>query len=115
MKKTIVLYLDDLDCEFAIQTLLESAGYIVRSVRSAEECKRAIEKIKPDLVLIDGFKPKEGILKIITKFKKTKMAYYNPEELDSEMEYKFENVLGSIESNFDNKSFLAKIKKLIGS
>jgi CheY-like chemotaxis protein len=111
----IMLFLDYPDTELAIQTLLESAGYKVYIVTSSQDCIKNVAQFKPDLLVLDALKPRDDIIRVVSKLPKVKMIYINSEDLDPQIEKLYGNIIGSVKSTFDNKGFLAKIKKMLKS
>ncbi len=51
--KTIVIIDDDRDYGNALQIVLENQGYKVRHALNVREGREAIEKVRPDLVILD--------------------------------------------------------------
>jgi DNA-binding response OmpR family regulator len=111
----IMLFIDYVDTELAIRTLLESVGYKVYIVTSSQECIKNVAKFKPDLLLLDALKPRDDIIRVVSKLPKVKMVYINSEDLDLRIEKLYGNIIGSVKSTFNNKEFLAKIKKMLKS
>jgi DNA-binding response OmpR family regulator len=52
-KKTILLVDDDVDYLFQQQLMLEKAGYEVIAADSQKEAESILQKVKPDLALLD--------------------------------------------------------------
>jgi CheY-like chemotaxis protein len=111
----IMLFIGYPDTELAIKTLLESAGYKVYIVTSSQECIKNVTKFKPDLLLLDALKPRNDIIHVVSKLPKVKIVYINSDDLDPDIEKLYGNLIGSFKSSFNNKEFLAKIKKMLKS
>lgn len=58
--KTILIIDDDREIAGTLQTVLQNAGYRVHLAINGIEGQRAIESLKPDLVLTDMMMPKMG-------------------------------------------------------
>ncbi len=52
-KKVILIIDDDPDIRSAIRVMLEQAGFVVGEAANGEEGLKAVERIKPDAVIID--------------------------------------------------------------
>lgn len=52
-KKVVLIIDDDPDIRSAIRVMLEQAGFVVGEAANGEEGLKAVERIKPDAVIID--------------------------------------------------------------
>ena len=57
MPKTVLLIDDDYDLLVAIKTVVEGAGYIVKTAVSGEEGLEAVRSSAPDLIVLDVMMP----------------------------------------------------------
>jgi DNA-binding response OmpR family regulator len=114
MNKTILIFDDDTDTRETIKTILEKNGYNVFTAVNCDACLKKIEKIKPDLVLIESFMSKKGILECVGKMKNTKIAYLITDEDEKEDLDLYKNVIGFVKEPFNIDEFLKDIKRLIG-
>ena len=68
-KAKILLVEDDADILFATTRILKSAGYEVLVASSAQECWKALEANRPDLLLLDVVLPDADGRKLCSQFK----------------------------------------------
>ena len=114
MAKTILIFDEDTDTRSTIKTILEKEGYKVITAITCNDCLKKIEKINPDLVLIEIFMSRKGILECVDKMKKTKIAYLISDEDEIEDLSLYKNVIGFIKEPFDINEFIKNIKRRLG-
>ena len=68
-KKTIMVVDDNPDIITIVRTILEGKGYNVMSAYSGAELLSALEKDKPDLVVLDIMMPQMDGLEVLTRMK----------------------------------------------
>jgi CheY-like chemotaxis protein len=122
MKKKIMIVDDEENLVELVKAIFESEGYEVIPAYSGKECLEKLEKVKPDLILMDMMMPgmtgKETTKKIREnpKTKNLKIAFLTVVRL-SEIgmeELKKLNVLDFITKPFDNQDLVRRVKKLLG-
>jgi CheY-like chemotaxis protein len=122
MKKKIMIVDDEENLVELVKAIFESEGYEVIPAYSGKECLEKLEKVKPDLILMDMMMPgmtgKETTKKIREnpKTKNLKIAFLTVVRL-SEIgmeELKKLNVLDFITKPFDNEDLVRRVKKLLG-
>jgi CheY-like chemotaxis protein len=122
MKKKIMIVDDEENLVELVKAIFENEGYEVIPAYSGKECLEKLEKVKPDLILMDMMMPgmtgKETTKKIREnpKTKNLKIAFLTVVRL-SEIgmeELKKLNVLDFITKPFDNQDLVRRVKKLLG-
>lgn len=122
MKKKIMIVDDEENLVELVKAIFEQEGYEVIPAYSGKECLEKLEKIKPDLILMDMMMPemtgKETTKKIREnpKTKNLKIAFLTVVRL-SEVgmeEMKKLNVLDFITKPFDNEDLVRRVKKILG-
>ncbi|MEM5834263.1 MAG: response regulator [Candidatus Aenigmatarchaeota archaeon] len=122
MKKKIMIVDDEENLVELVKAIFEREGYEVIPAYSGKECLEKLEKVKPDLILMDMMMPgmtgKETTKKIREnpKTKNLKIAFLTVVRL-SEVgmeEMKKLNVLDFITKPFDNEDLVRRVKKILG-
>ena len=122
MAKKIMIVDDEESLIELLLAILQEAGYDVETARSGEECLEKMERMKPDLILLDmmmpGISGRETCEKIRSnkEMKNQKVAFLTVARFseigkDTLKELK---VLDYITKPFDNDDLLKKVKKMIG-
>ncbi|MEM5794199.1 MAG: response regulator [Candidatus Aenigmatarchaeota archaeon] len=122
MKKKIMIVDDEENLVELVKAIFEREGYEVIPAYSGKECLEKLEKVKPDLILMDMMMPgmtgKETTKKIREnpKTKNLKIAFLTVVRLSEvgmeEMEKL--NVLDFITKPFDNEDLVRRVKKILG-
>ena len=105
-----------------VKAIFEQEGYEVIPAYSGKECLEKLEKVKPDLILMDVMMPemtgKETTKKIREnpKTKNLKVAFLTVVRLSEigKEELKKLNVLDFITKPFDNEDLVRRVKKILG-
>ena len=116
--KCILIYEDDQEIVLLCKTILIKNHYQVESLSSCENVLSDLEKIKPDLILMDLWIPEIGGEKAIIKIKENPTSQQIPVVLfsansDIEEICKKINADGYIQKPFDIQTFLDTIKQHI--
>jgi DNA-binding response OmpR family regulator len=116
--KCILIYEDDQEIVLLCKTILIKNHYQVESLSSCENVLSDLEKIKPDLILMDLWIPEIGGEKAIIKIKENPASQQIPVILfsansDIEEICKKINADGYIQKPFDIQTFLDTIKQHI--
>lgn len=116
MKKCVLIYDDDREILFLCKALLERNQYRVETLTRCENIIGDIERIKPDLILMDLWIPVIGGEKAITIMKKNRAIQNIPVLLfsaNSEIKEICSKVNADdcIEKPFDITVFIEMIKK----
>ncbi len=116
--KCILIYEDDQEIVLLCKTILIKNHYQVESFSSCENVLSDLEKIKPDLILMDLWIPEIGGEKAIIKIKENPASQQIPVILfsansDIEEICKKINADGYIQKPFDIQTFLDTIKQHI--
>lgn len=114
--KCILIYEDDQEIVLLCKTILIKNHYQVESLSSCENVLSDLEKIKPDLILMDLWIPEIGGEKAIIKIKENPSSQQIPVILfsansDIEEICKKINADGYIQKPFDIHTFLETIKQ----
>jgi len=105
-----------------VKAIFEQEGYEVIPAYNGKECLEKLEKIKPDLILMDMMMPGmtgKEVTKKIRENPKTKdlkvvfLTVVRVSELGME-ELKKLNVLDFITKPFDNDDLVRRVKKILG-
>jgi CheY-like chemotaxis protein len=71
-KGSIVMIVDDEESiRLLVESILKEEGYEVVSARSGKECLKMLEKVKPDLILLDIMMSKMTGLDVAEKIRKS--------------------------------------------
>lgn len=116
--KCILIYEDDQEIVLLCKTILIKNQYRVESLSRCENVLSDLEKIKPDLILMDLWIPEIGGEKAIIKIKENPASQQIPVILfsansDIEEICKKINADGYIQKPFDIQTFLDTIKQHI--
>ena len=116
--KCILIYEDDQEIVLLCKTILIKNHYQVESLSSCENVLSDLEKIKPDLILMDLWIPEIGGEKAIIKIKENPASHQIPVILfsansDIQEICKKINADGYIQKPFDIQTFLDTIKQHI--
>jgi len=121
VKKKIMIVDDEENLVELVKAIFEREGYEVIPAYSGKECLEKLEKVKPDLILMDMMMPgmtgKETTKKIREnpKTKDLKIVFLTVVRL-SEVgmeEMKKLNVLDFITKPFDNEDLVRRVKKIL--
>ena len=119
MKKNILIYDDDLEILFLCKTILQHHNYEVETLSKCEDVHKDIERVKPDLILMDLWIPVMGGEKAVALVKENKATEHIPVLLFSanadirDISEKV-NASGFIEKPFDVKSFVSIVQDNVG-
>ena len=75
MQKRIMIVDDEPDIRDSIKTILETNGYIVATAIDGDDCLEKINKVKPDLILLDIMMPGTPVEEVIKKISDIKIAF----------------------------------------
>ncbi|MGC8812226.1 MAG: response regulator [Candidatus Aenigmatarchaeota archaeon] len=120
--KKIMIVDDEENLVELVKAIFEQEGYEVIPAYSGKECLEKLEKVKPDLILMDMMMPemtgKETTKKIREnpKTKNLKVAFLTVVRLSEigKEELKKLNVLDFITKPFDNEDLVRRVKKILG-
>jgi len=122
MKKRIMIVDDEENVVGLVKAIFEQEGFEVIVAYDGQECLEKLEKVKPDLILMDMMMPKmtgKEVTKKIRANPKTKglkIAFLTVVRLSEigKDELKKLNVLDFITKPFDNADLVNKVKKVLG-
>jgi two-component system response regulator VicR len=122
-KKTVMVVDDGESLLILVKAVLESEGFNVITASSGQECLEKLKNQKPDLILMDmmmpGMSGRETTEKIRAdpKTKKLKVAFLTVARFSEtgKSVLKEMNVIDYITKPFDNKEFVKRVKKIVGS
>ena len=118
MNKCVLIYDDDAEILFLCKAILQKDSYRVETLSRCDDVINDIDRLKPDIILMDLWIPKIGGEKAIAILKKNSNAMHIPVILFSanteikEIGKKI-NADGYIEKPFDINAFKETIKKNI--
>lgn len=70
-EKPLILAVDDEeDLRLSVKSLLEDAGFLVKTANNGNDCLKKIEAVKPDLILLDILMPGLATKEILAGIKK---------------------------------------------
>lgn len=69
MAKTILIVDDDPDVIIYVSTVLEKSDHSVVTAKNGEEALGKVEKVKPDLIILDVLMPKQSGIKMYRELK----------------------------------------------
>lgn len=69
MAKTILIVEDELTMQRALKNKLEQAGYVIRAAADGNEALADMQKVSPDLVLLDLIMPKLDGISVLRQMK----------------------------------------------
>jgi two-component system, OmpR family, alkaline phosphatase synthesis response regulator PhoP len=121
-EKVLMLVDDEQAILDLLETILEGEGYKVVKALNGEEALKKLEKVKPDLLLLDFFMPGMSGLDVCkkirenSKLKDLKIAFLTVARFDKKAvaDLKKFNVLDYITKPFDAKDLVKRIKKMVG-
>ena len=118
MAKKILVVDDEYDIRESVKTVLAHEGYVVRTAVNGEDFLKTVEKVKPDLVILDILMPGLTTKEILGKLKEKKGSYKIMflsvvRVSDEEMENlkKLGNVVGYMTKPFDIDKLTGTVKK----
>jgi CheY-like chemotaxis protein len=115
--KTIMVVDDEPDNIETVKTVLEENDYEVIPCSNGDECLKKLKKQKVDLILMDIMMPGTPVKQVISKIKKTKIAYLTVvrvSEAEKEALLKKKNIVDFIPKPFDIDDLLKRVKKIVG-
>ena len=75
MPKTILVVDDEPDIRQSVKMILETNGYQVVTAESGDDCLQKLERLKPDLILLDIMMPGMPVSEVITYITDIKIAF----------------------------------------
>ncbi len=117
MVKTIMVVDDEPDNITTVKTILEKNGFKVVSAVNGDDCLKKLEKVTPDLILMDIMMPGTPVREVVSKIKNIKIAYLSvvrTSEAEKEELLKAKNIVDFIQKPFDIHELIKKVKKLVG-
>jgi len=122
MKKKIMIVDDEETLVELVKTILGQEGFEVIGVNSGKECLEKLEKVKPDLILMDMMMPvmtgRETAEKIRrnSKTRDIKIAFLTVVRFSEfgKDDLKSLNILDFITKPFDNNDLIKRVKNILG-
>lgn len=117
MAKKILVVDDEPDIRSSVKTILEKEGYEVITAINGDDCLKKLEKVKPDLILLDIMMPGTPVREVVKKIKGTKIAFLSVVRTsDAEREKLLgqKNIVDFIQKPFDIKDLIKRVKKIVG-
>ena len=122
MKKKIMIVDDEEILIELVKAVLEQEGFEVIGVNSGKECLEKLEKVKPNLILMDMMMPVMTGRETVEKIRK------NPKTRDIKIAFltvvrfsefgkddlKSLNILDFITKPFDNNDLVKRVKNILG-
>lgn len=115
--KTIMVVDDEADIRSSVKTILEKEGYEVVTAINGDDCLKKLEKVKPDLILLDIMMPGTPVREVVKKIKGIKISYLSvvrTSEAEKEQLLKASNIVDFIQKPFDIKDLIKRVKKIVG-
>jgi CheY-like chemotaxis protein len=120
-KKVIMVVDDEPDVCKLVSDILRGEGYEPVVANSGKEALKRLEKIKPDLMLLDFFMPEMSGRELCVKiradprFKKIKIAFLTVAQFSIKGQDNLNrmNVLDYIQKPFDYKELVKRVKKML--
>jgi len=121
--KTILVVDDEVLILKAVEEILKIEGYNVVKAQSGDEALKKLEKIKPDLILLDYYMPSMSgrdlceRIRVYNKLKNLKIAFLTvaiPSNIGGKEEMERLGILDYIQKPFEKKDLVKRVKKIIG-
>ncbi|PIZ50902.1 hypothetical protein COY27_05460 [Candidatus Woesearchaeota archaeon CG_4_10_14_0_2_um_filter_33_13] len=120
MKKSLILSVDDEDdiC-ISVKEVLQDAGFQVETASNGAEMLKRLEKIKPDLILLDVLMPGLTTREVLAELKKRKIKipiiFLTVVRLSeaAKKDIMKENMVDYIEKPFNNADLVRRVKKAL--
>ncbi len=115
MDKTIMIVDDEPDIRKTTSTVLEKNGYKVVTAKNGDECLKKLEKIRPDLILMDIMMPGTPVKEVVSKIEDIKIAFLSvvrTSEAEKENLKKTKNIVDFIQKPFDINELVKKVEEL---
>ncbi len=117
MTKNLVLVVDDeYDIRESVRLILEDEGFKIETAKDGEDCLKKLDKISPDVILLDilmpGLKTKDIVKGINEKNKKTQIIFLTAVKLSDALKQKIvpDNTSDYIEKPFCTDVLVRTIK-----
>jgi len=121
MKKShLILSVDDeKDIRESVKSVLEDAGLNVETAKDGTDMLKKLEKIKPELILLDVLMPGLTTKEILKELKKRKskvpIIFLTVVRLSEAVKKDIikQNMVDYIEKPFDNEDLIKRVKKVL--
>jgi len=117
MTKTIMVVDDEPDVRLTIKKVLEKNKYKVIEASNGDDCLEKLQKIKPDLILMDIMMPGTELMEIIPKIKDIKILYLSVvKEVEATKAglLNQENIVGYFQKPFQIDLLIQKVNEILG-
>ena len=121
-KKMILIVEDNKDAAFILSAVLEQEGFNTRIAQNANDAYRFVDKIRPDLIILDILIPGTDGKEILLKLKSDSVTKHIPVIVCTGLDdmNHVEKLFNSGASNyiikpFDNERMICKVKNALGS
>ena len=74
-KKTIMVVDDEPDIRNTVKLIMEKEGYNVITAVNGDDCLKKVQKVKPNLILLDIMMPGTPVREIVPQLKGIKVVY----------------------------------------
>ena len=118
MVKTIMVVDDEADIRSSVKTILEKEGYKVIIAINGDDCLKKLEKVKPDLILLDIMMPGTPVKEVVKKIRDIKISFLSvvrTSEAEKEKLLKSSNIVDFIQKPFDIVDLIKRVKKIVGN
>lgn len=121
MVKKIVMVVDDEPINVkVVKDILESSGFKVVTAINGQEALEKLQKVKPNLVLVDYFMPGLNGLDLCKKIREDrnlrslKLAFLTVARFSGTQELNKLNILDYIRKPFDTEYLVERVKRITG-
>jgi len=115
-KKTIMVVDDEPDIRNTVKLIMEKEGYNVITAVNGDDCLKKVQKVKPNLILLDIMMPGTPVREIVPQLKGIKVVYLSVvrvSEAEKENLMKSKNIIDFIQKPFDIVDLVKRVKKLV--
>ena len=115
--KIILVVDDEPDIRESVKMILESRGYQVEMAVNGDDCLKKLEKIKPDLILLDIMMPGTPVTEIVKQIHDTKIAFMSVVRISEARKNGLctgENIVDFIQKPFDVGDLVGRVELILG-
>lgn len=108
---------DEPDVRLTIRKIFEKNKYKVIEAANGDECLEKLQKVKPDLILMDVMMPGTELMEVIPKIKDIKILYLSvvkEAEASKAGLLNQENIMGYFQKPFQVDLLIKKVNGILG-
>jgi len=116
MQKTILIVDDEPDVRDSVKIILETNGYKVETAVDGDDCLKKLNKVKPDLILLDIMMPGTPVDEVIKKIKDIKIAFMSVVRISEARKKglcKQENIVDFLQKPFNVSDLVDRVKLIL--